>query len=306
MKELNDKDEFQTMTKLFKLIRVSHQNPIREILLLVTAILVLGFTGGAKPSVGEFAGKIAEMETSNMKEILESWVDPKLIESLKNTALTRESAQKLYYEYLGMVVELPDADKYTLYGIKVRPEAIVNVEALGKRIHNMLYALPDDELEKWGPFLGKMRDVLLIDFIHIRYALKNDNARDLYWYNLHHSKYAQAVIEYVRIRFFQDGFLQQESTYEDYTVRVYRDPEAFEGAFSVFNDGNLVYAKPGVFRIGLILEYMLQSELVAMGKDITGDGIGNLLISEWSGGAHCCYEYFIYSLAVLSHITLFS
>lgn len=118
MKELNDKDEFQTMTKLFKLIRVSHQNPIREIVLLVTAILVLGFTGGAKPSVGEFAGKIAEMETSNMKEILESWVDPKLIESLKNTALTRESAQKLYYEYLGTVVELPDADKYTLYGIK--------------------------------------------------------------------------------------------------------------------------------------------------------------------------------------------
>ncbi len=31
-------------------------------------------------------------------------------------------------------------------------------------------------------------------------------------------------------------------------------------------------------------------------KDLTGDGVADLIIEEWSGGAHCCYTYDIYSL----------
>ena len=32
------------------------------------------------------------------------------------------------------------------------------------------------------------------------------------------------------------------------------------------------------------------------GRDINGDGVADLVVDEWSGGAHCCYETTIYSL----------
>lgn len=38
-------------------------------------------------------------------------------------------------------------------------------------------------------------------------------------------------------------------------------------------------------------------------RDLTGDGIKDLIVQEWSGGAHCCYTFDIYSLGPsLKHI----
>ncbi len=31
-------------------------------------------------------------------------------------------------------------------------------------------------------------------------------------------------------------------------------------------------------------------------RDLTGDGIVDVIVEEWSGGAHCCYTYDIYAL----------
>ena len=35
---------------------------------------------------------------------------------------------------------------------------------------------------------------------------------------------------------------------------------------------------------------------IPLGKDITGDGEPNMLVATYSGGAHCCYSYHIYSV----------
>ena len=32
-------------------------------------------------------------------------------------------------------------------------------------------------------------------------------------------------------------------------------------------------------------------------RDLTGDGIPDVIVEEWSGGAHCCYTFDIYSLS---------
>ena len=32
------------------------------------------------------------------------------------------------------------------------------------------------------------------------------------------------------------------------------------------------------------------------GRDITGDGLADLIVTDWSGGAHCCYSTSAYSL----------
>ncbi|MFH1748846.1 MAG: hypothetical protein ABIG44_17570 [Planctomycetota bacterium] len=38
------------------------------------------------------------------------------------------------------------------------------------------------------------------------------------------------------------------------------------------------------------------SRAAGVGEDITGDGIPNLILSEWTGGSHCCWTYHILSL----------
>ncbi len=43
-------------------------------------------------------------------------------------------------------------------------------------------------------------------------------------------------------------------------------------------------------------------------RDLTGDGVPELVLSDWSGGAHCCFTYYVFSLgprlAVLDTIPL--
>ena len=38
------------------------------------------------------------------------------------------------------------------------------------------------------------------------------------------------------------------------------------------------------------------ARLVPIGTDMTGDGTPNILVTSYSGGAHCCYTYHIYSI----------
>lgn len=38
------------------------------------------------------------------------------------------------------------------------------------------------------------------------------------------------------------------------------------------------------------------AQAVGVGEDITGEGIPNLILTEWTGGAHCCWRYHVFSL----------
>ena len=40
----------------------------------------------------------------------------------------------------------------------------------------------------------------------------------------------------------------------------------------------------------------ISNNLINMGKDITGKGEPNLVINEWSGGAHCCYTFDVFEI----------
>jgi len=99
--------------------------------------------------------------------------------------------------------------------------------------------------------------------------------------------------------------LQDKQVYHDYEVRIFRDDEFGEGYFEVFQKNKLIYKQEGFkFRIGLVYaDEDLGSEtkgkgneLVAMGKDITGKGIPNLVVSEWTGGAHCCFYFYVFEI----------
>ena len=51
------------------------------------------------------------------------------------------------------------------------------------------------------------------------------------------------------------------------------------------------------FRQRQIEDYVGRSDArLNLDKDITGDGIPDLIVGSWTGGAHCCFDYRIFSL----------
>jgi len=97
----------------------------------------------------------------------------------------------------------------------------------------------------------------------------------------------------------------QECSYLDWTAKVWRDPETLMWMLQVQRKGEVVYEKKGgAYRIGLMYpDYPDQgrppgykNDVIAMGKDITGYGIPDMVVSEWSEGAHCCLSFNIFEL----------
>jgi hypothetical protein len=102
--------------------------------------------------------------------------------------------------------------------------------------------------------------------------------------------------------------LGDEQSYGNYRVCTFYNSEEGKGYFEILHNGKRVYKRKGVkFRIGLIydddgfrelkdLGYNISNVPIAMGKDITGRGIPNLVVSEWTGGAHCCFHFYVFEI----------
>ena len=90
--------------------------------------------------------------------------------------------------------------------------------------------------------------------------------------------------------------------FESYEVRTYRakgenDPLR---AFEILKSGHRIYSrvndKGGGYSVGCLNANDPGNREISPGKDITGAGKPNLVISDWSGGAHCCLTYHIFEL----------
>ena len=94
--------------------------------------------------------------------------------------------------------------------------------------------------------------------------------------------------------FVPKGALQEEQAFGDYVIRTYRKGS---GSFEILRNGERVYAEHGyVFRVGSKYKFGETNSPVSIGTDITGDGQPNLVVSEWTGGAHCCYLFNIFEI----------
>lgn len=88
--------------------------------------------------------------------------------------------------------------------------------------------------------------------------------------------------------------LKKEEKFRDYTVRVFR---AGAGFYQILKNGRQIFADSGsVYQIGTNYEDEPASKLVSIGRNVTGDGQPNLLISDWTGGAHCCFSFHLYQI----------
>lgn len=92
--------------------------------------------------------------------------------------------------------------------------------------------------------------------------------------------------------------LESERSFGDYTAKTYRDNEnngsgsiviQHKGKVTFFDTGNRYY----LGHFGSADEF---DRLIPMGIDVTGKGVPNLVVSEWSGGNHCCTKYDVFEL----------
>lgn len=101
------------------------------------------------------------------------------------------------------------------------------------------------------------------------------------------------------LTFSAPGTLVEEELYQNYTVRVYKNETCLQGAFEILRGDQLLYARYTFRQVAVGYAYWDEKSVkrtIAMGQDITGDGIPNLVMSEHAGGAHCCYLIHVFQI----------
>ncbi len=97
--------------------------------------------------------------------------------------------------------------------------------------------------------------------------------------------------------------LQKSASFGRYVANTYFDPAANtnDAYFEILKDKKSIYRQQAAengekFVIGTLYDDDPDAKLVTMGRDITGDGQPDLVISEWLGGANCCLTFHIFEL----------
>src|SRR5579862_7567044 len=92
-----------------------------------------------------------------------------------------------------------------------------------------------------------------------------------------------------------------EARFREYVIRVYREPP--EACVRILKGGALVYSRHSssgsAFGIGN--NFSSAGSNIPIGTDITGAGKPNAIVSEWTGGVHCCFTLHVFELGEPFH-----
>jgi hypothetical protein len=135
---------------------------------------------------------LADMESANTKNDLEKWTDQRMIGELSKIDIMDNDIKALYIEFKNIAVSPPNPDNYKEYGMVNGEKTLENIIHLGRKIHNMLFAISDKNIERYGNLLHAMRDALYIDSKCIPFVIKHDNSRDAYWYSMYNKTFQSA------------------------------------------------------------------------------------------------------------------
>jgi hypothetical protein len=92
-----------------------------------------------------------------------------------------------------------------------------------------------------------------------------------------------------------------DESFRDYRILVTRDDKApwqSREILEISRAGEVLHRQRGYdFHLGgFDPDDAKQKELLAVGKNITGNGLPNLVVSEYTGGAHCCFLAHVFEL----------
>ena len=80
--------------------------------------------------------------------------------------------------------------------------------------------------------------------------------------------------------------------YRDFIIEAVRSDKG-DGKLRIMKSGRMIYERPGwIYSFG---DEDKKNDMI-IGKDITGNGKPNLVVYDYSGGAHCCYDAIILEL----------
>ena len=94
---------------------------------------------------------------------------------------------------------------------------------------------------------------------------------------------------------FMPSDLRREEKFNDYAIRIYRNggQNGMEG-LEILKQGTRLYTdENGSFQIGGDEDLP-----VPIGADVTGLGVPDLVVKEYSGGAHCCTSVDVFELGI--------
>jgi hypothetical protein len=93
--------------------------------------------------------------------------------------------------------------------------------------------------------------------------------------------------------------LQKKINYQDYEILTYQASQALEDGWSLPKVIKLRFYEKEVYQIGVGSNYWLKLENRQDSSilfDLNNDGVEEIILEEYSGGAHCCTQWHILSL----------
>ncbi|MBU1043392.1 MAG: hypothetical protein KJ915_03215, partial [Candidatus Omnitrophica bacterium] len=167
----------------------------------VVGILENWGTGANKQKIdfGTMVQVLAYTEIDEMKRAFDKWSDRETVNKLSKITITDDHIKELYKEFQEVLVTPPNPETYTEYSIDNGEEALEKAEQLGSKMQNLFLALSKKDFVKYGKLVGIMKEVLYIDVRHVPLAIKHDNSRNIYWYELHYKGVEMAGEEYERL-----------------------------------------------------------------------------------------------------------
>ena len=86
-----------------------------------------------------------------------------------------------------------------------------------------------------------------------------------------------------------------------YVFKAFKDADGdTPGCIRVYLHGKFVYRlatdEGMTYRLGQPADAINKIPLVPNGADLTGDGRSDMMVTSWSGGAHCCFTHYIFEL----------
>ncbi len=87
-----------------------------------------------------------------------------------------------------------------------------------------------------------------------------------------------------------------ETRFNEYRVATYENEEGDHQTLEIRRAGALLHSMEGFrFAIGHVADSEL-AKRTPVGSDITARGVPMLVVSEWTGGAHCCYRFHLFEV----------
>ncbi len=98
----------------------------------------------------------------------------------------------------------------------------------------------------------------------------------------------------------QGPALIAQQTIAAYTVSIYTDPGCGGSYFNLTHGGRTLFtSRPlcdALLRVGALYPDDPDERIVQPGADLTGNGRPDLVVTGFSGGAHCCLSFYIFQI----------